>query len=48
MCPGLHLAESSLSLMMASILHVFMVEPKLNEIGGSLDGDSNVTDGMIM
>jgi hypothetical protein len=32
-CPGLHLADSSLFLYVASILHAFIIEKALDELG---------------
>ena len=45
-CPGRHFADSSLFLMIASILHVFVVEPELDK-GRPVGHDIGVTTGLI-
>lgn len=46
-CPGRHLADASLLIMCASILHVFKISPPLDEDGRPKPLRAEFTDDMI-
>lgn len=46
-CPGRHLANVSLFLNVASVLHVFNVQPAINEDGEPLSVDVDPITGLV-